>query len=115
MANKKTKKKTQQSDVAAAASKPEAKKAAAKQAASVKKTAKAKKKDKNKKPGFFGRIKKYFSSVRSEMKRVVWPTKKELLNYSVTVCVSLIIVGVVIALLDAGIGQALVLFSGLRG
>ncbi len=114
MANKKTKKKSQQ-EANAAASKPEAKKVAAKQSAPAKKTAKAKKKDKNKKPGFFGRIKNYFTSVRSEMKRVVWPTKKELLNYSVTVCVSLIVVGVVIALLDAGIGQALVLFSGLRG
>ena len=81
----------------------------------VKKTAKVKAKDKNKKPGLFARIKKYFSSVRSEMKRVVWPSKKELINYTVTVCVSLIVVGVVIALLDAGIGQALVAFSGLRG
>ena len=103
MANKKTKKKSQQGSNQATA-KPE-----------VKKTAKAKTKDKNKKPGLFARIKKYFSSVRSEMKRVVWPSKKELINYSVTVCVSLIVVGVVIALLDAGIGQALVAFSGLRG
>lgn len=103
MANKKTKKKSQQGSNQATA-KPE-----------VKKTTKAKDKDKNKKPGLFARIKKYFSSVRSEMKRVVWPSKKELINYSVTVCVSLIVVGVVIALLDAGIGQALVAFSGLRG
>lgn len=103
MANKKTKKKSQQGSNQATA-KPE-----------VKKTAKAKAKDKNKKPGLFARSKKYFSSVRSEMKRVVWPSKKELINYSVTVCVSLIVVGVVIALLDAGIGQALVAFSGLRG
>lgn len=103
MANKKTKRKSQQGSNKAAA-KPE-----------VKKTAKVKAKDKNKKPGLFARIKKYFSSVRSEMKRVVWPSKKELINYTVTVCVSLIVVGVVIALLDAGIGQALVAFSGLRG
>ncbi len=103
MANKKTKKKSQQGSNKAAA-KPE-----------VKKTTKVKTKDKNKKPGLFARIKKYFSSVRSEMKRVVWPSKKELINYTVTVCVSLIVVGVVIALLDAGIGQALVAFSGLRG
>ena len=49
------------------------------------------------------------------MKRVVWPTKKELVNYSVVVCVSLVVVGVAIALLDLVIGEGLVLFSGLRG
>ena len=70
---------------------------------------------KNEKPGFFARIKKYFASVKSEMKRVTWPDKKELVNYSVVVCASLIVVGVVIALLDAGFGEALALFSGLRG
>ena len=52
---------------------------------------------------------------KSEMKRVTWPDKKELVNYSVVVCASLIVVGVVIALLDAGFGEALALFSGLRG
>ncbi|MBS6598513.1 MAG: preprotein translocase subunit SecE, partial [Collinsella sp.] len=56
-----------------------------------------------------------FASVKSEMKRVTWPDKKELVNYSVVVCASLIVVGVVIALLDAGFGEALALFSGLRG
>ena len=70
---------------------------------------------KNEKPGFFARTKKYFASVKSEMKRVTWPDKKELVNYSVFVCASLIVVGVVIALLDAGFGEALALFSGLRG
>ena len=103
MANKKNKKKAQQqapANDAAANSKVEAKKAVAK---------------KNEKPGFFARTKKYFASVKSEMKRVTWPDKKELVNYSVVVCASLVVVGVVIALLDAGFGEALALFSGLRG
>ena len=107
MANKKNKKKAQQpapANNAAANSKVEAKKAVAK------KNEKA-----AKKPGFFARTKKYFASVKSEMKRVTWPDKKELVNYSVVVCASLIVVGVVIALLDAGFGEALALFSGLRG
>ena len=94
---------------AAANSKVEAKKAVAK------KNEKAAKSKKNEKPGFFARTKKYFASVKSEMKRVTWPDKKELVNYSVVVCASLIVVGVVIALLDAGFGEALALFSGLRG
>ena len=49
------------------------------------------------------------------MKRVVWPTKNELVNYTVAVCASLIVVGVAIALLDLVIGQGLVLFASLRG
>ena len=49
------------------------------------------------------------------MKRVAWPDKKELVNYSVVVCASLIVVGAVIALLDAGFGEALDLIPGLRG
>lgn len=103
MANKKNKKRAQQqapANNAAANSKVEAKKAVAK---------------KSEKAGFFARTKKYFASVKSEMKRVTWPDKKELVNYSVVVCASLIVVGVVIALLDAGFGEALALFSGLRG
>ena len=101
MANKKNKKKAQQpapANKAAANSKVEAKKAVAK------KNEKAAKSKKNEKPGFFARTKKYFASVKSE-----------LVNYSVVVCASLIVVGVVIALLDAGFGEALALFSGLRG
>ncbi len=87
----------------------EAKKAVAK------KNEKAAKSKKNEKLGFFARTNKYFASVKSEMKCVTWPDKKELVNYSVVVCASLIVVGVVIALLDAGFGEALALFSGLRG
>lgn len=120
MANKKSKKKkvtTAESNASAstqAAAQPkkaDGKKAAKNDVTSTKKLAKEKK---NKKPGFFVRVKNYFASVRSEMKRVVWPTKQELINYTVAVCASLIVVGVVIAVLDAVIGQGLVLFSGLR-
>ena len=116
MANKMIKKDQSGSEqnAAAASSKVEAKKAVAKKDdAPAKKSSKSTKK--NEKPGFFARSKAYLRSVKSEMKRVVWPSKKELINYSVTVCVSLIVVGVVIALLDAVIGEGLVLFSSLRG
>ena len=106
MAKKKSTKKAQQAPKAAAPSK------APKKAASTKKAAQAKK---NAKPGVFTRIKNYFGSVRTEMRRVVWPTKSELANYTIAVVVSLVVVGVVIALLDQGISQALVAFSSLRG
>ncbi|WP_019239715.1 MULTISPECIES: preprotein translocase subunit SecE [Enorma] len=78
-----------------------------------KEKAKAKKK-KDKKPGFFGRIRNYFRAVRTEMRRVTWPSKKELVNYSLVVIASLVVVGVVIAVLDFVIGEGLFLISGLR-
>ena len=48
------------------------------------------------------------------MRRVTWPSKKELRNYSIAVCISLVVVGVVIAVLDLLIGEGLALFAGLR-
>ena len=46
------------------------------------------------KPSVPTRIKNYLLDVKAEMKRVVWPTKKELLN------ASLIVVGVFVAIID---------------
>ena len=110
--NKKNKKKVQdKASKAAADSKVESKKAVAK----GKSEKAAKKAKKDRKPGFFARTAKYFSQVRSEMKRVTWPTKKELTSLSVVVVVSLVVVGLVIAGIDALVAQGLVLFSGLRG
>ena len=127
MANKKNKKKaTQKKNTAQAPSSQATAKAAPKAAAKNTKPqrkadakavkAKAKAKDKkNAKPGFFGRIKQYFGAVKSEMRRVTWPSKKDLVNYSVVVIASLVVVGIVIALLDAVVGEGLFLVSGLRG
>ena len=128
MANKKNKKKaTQKTDAAAAPSSKAEVKATKKSAEAkpgkgargakaTKATAVAKAKDKKgSKPGFFAGIARYFASVKSEMPRVTWPSKKELINYSVVVCASLVVVGVVIALLDFVIGEGLFLVSGLRG
>ena len=119
MANSKNKKKSQATAKAesTADSKAADKKAIKKDnAKSVsKKDAKAASKSKKgEKPGLIARAKKYLSSVRSEMRRVTWPSKKELRNYSIAVCVSLVVVGVVIAALDLLIGEGLALFAGLR-
>lgn len=135
MANKKNKKKATQNTDAAAAPSSKAEVKATKKSAEAKpskgargakatkatavtksssKVAKAKDK-KGSKPGFFAGIARYFASVKSEMHRVTWPSKKELINYSVVVCASLVVVGVVIALLDFVIGEGLFLVSGLRG
>ncbi|EPD77345.1 MULTISPECIES: preprotein translocase subunit SecE [Atopobiaceae] len=66
-------------------------------------------------PGFFGRIKNYFAGVRTEMHRVVWPTRTELANWSVAVIGMIIFFGLVTFLVDTGIVAGLVAFTGLRG
>lgn len=68
-----------------------------------------------KKPGVFHRLRNYLGDVRSEMRRVVWPSKEELKSYSVAIVAMLIVFGVVIWLVDSGIVAVLVGYTGLRG
>lgn len=46
----------------------------------------------------------YLKGVRTEMKKVTWPTKKELFNYTVTVLAFSIMFSILVYLLDLGIG-----------
>ena len=109
-----------------AASKTKSNKATADQAVEKKtaktadKTSKAanasKKKDakKNGKPGLIARVKTYFKGVRSEVKRVVWPTKPEMIKYTGAVLGMLVFFGLLIALVDTVVVPVLYAFSGLR-
>ena len=74
-----------------------------------------KKADPNKEPGLFGRLRNYLGDVRSEMRRVVWPSREELKTYSVAIIIMLIVFGLVIWLVDSGVVAALIAFTGLRG
>ena len=74
-----------------------------------------KKAGKDSKPGFITRVKTYFKGVRSEVKRVVWPSKPEMIKYTGAVIGMLIFFGVLIALVDAAIVPVLYAFAGLRG
>ncbi|MEE8715645.1 MAG: preprotein translocase subunit SecE [Coriobacteriales bacterium] len=78
------------------------------------KDAKAKSK-KDAKPGVFARIRNYFADVRTEVKRVVWPSKNEMVRYTVAVILMLVFFGVLIYLADSIILPLLYAFSGLRG
>ena len=112
-----TKNKAAQAPVAAAAqeqsdsveNKADAKKADAKKAqakrADAKKAAKKKKEKKGKdgkpaKPNIFQRFIIYCKDVKSELQRVVWPTKRELVNASLIVIGAIIFFGVLIAIID---------------
>ena len=57
----------------------------------------------------------YFGDVRSEMRKVTWPTGSELRSYSVAVIATLIVFGVVIWLVDTAFVAGLVQYTGLRG
>lgn len=52
---------------------------------------------KEKKPG---RIKTFFKGVRSEMHRVTWPTRQDVIRWSGVVVVALLFFGVFVAVLD---------------
>lgn len=79
------------------------------------KTEKKPEKKSDKKPGVFRRFRTYLGDVRSEMRRVVWPSADELKSYSIAIIIMLIVFGVLIWLVDSGIVAALVGFTSLRG
>lgn len=63
------------------------------------------------KPSFFARIGQYFRDVRTEMTRVVWPTRPEVLNSSVVVVVTLIFFILFVFLTDLVVQQVLALIA----
>lgn len=62
---------------------------------------KAKKPAKKSKPGVFARLAKWLRELKSELKKVQWPTAKQTVNNTVIVIVCVIIVGIFIWLFDA--------------
>ncbi len=56
---------------------------------------------------FFKRLAKYFRDTASEMKKVVWPSKKQIINNALVVLVVVIVAAVLIFLLDSLFGLIL--------
>ena len=54
----------------------------------------------NNKPGFFAKVGKWFREMRSELKKVVWPTPQQVLKNTLIVLVCVLVVGVFIWLFD---------------
>ena len=78
--------------------------------------------DKNEKVGFFGSIKNFFGGfgkrfrdIKGEMKKIVWPTKSQIINNTLIVIACVLVVGVFIwgfdALANAVVGALIKLFS----
>ena len=47
-----------------------------------------------------GRIKKYFRDIRSEFRKISWPSKKQVWNNTLVVIVTVLIFGIVVWTLD---------------
>ena len=58
------------------------------------------------------RIYRAFKNMVAELKKVTWPTRKELINVSLLVLAFMAIMGVVIGVLDAGAGALMKLIVG---
>ena len=74
------------------------------------------KKDKApKKPGFFARVGKWLKEMKSELKKVQWPSKKQTVNNTAIVIACVVIVGLFIWVFDfmaQGIINILLTFLG---
>lgn len=67
-------------------------------------------KDKEKKPGFFARLKKSWKLSWGEMKKVHWPTRQETLTYTGVVLATVAIITVLMWIVDSGITALFSLF-----
>ena len=65
-------------------------------------------KSSGKQPNVFQRLTKYFKDVRSEVRRVVWPTREEIINSSLVVLVMLILMTGFVSIVD-GVAYALII------
>lgn len=68
---------------------------------------KTEKKDKNQKPNIFKRLVNFFTNLKSELKRVVWPDRKKLVQSTVTVLVICILAGITLFIVDSVLGGIL--------
>ncbi|HOG01956.1 MAG: preprotein translocase subunit SecE [Firmicutes bacterium ADurb.Bin248] len=74
------------------------------------------KKDKKEKgrsagPNILQRAGKFFREVYGELKKVTWPTPKELIAYTATVLAFIVIISVMIGVLDFGFGKGFTALS----
>ena len=71
------------------------------------KAKKDKKPEKKSKPGIFARIGKWLKDMKSELKKVQWPTRKQTINNTLIVIACVVFVGIFIWLFDFVAGMAI--------
>ncbi len=57
-----------------------------------------------KKNSFFKRLRKYFRDVWGEFKKIVWPSRKQIINNTTVVVVTILVFAVVVFALDGLFG-----------
>jgi preprotein translocase subunit SecE len=62
--------------------------------------------------GIFGRLLRFVREVVAELRKVIWPTRKELLTYTAVVVVFVSIILTVVGLLDLGFAKAVLWVFG---
>ncbi|WP_026555794.1 preprotein translocase subunit SecE [Arthrobacter sp. 35W] len=75
----------------------------------------AKKSNKPSNAGFFARIALFVRQVIGELKKVVTPTRKELINYTLVVLVFVIIMMALVTVLDLAFGKSVLWVFGGAG
>ncbi len=66
----------------------------------------------NDRVGIFGRLFRFFREVVAELRKVIWPTRKELVTYAAVVIVFVTIMLTVVASLDYGFAKAVLFVFG---
>ena len=79
------------------------------------KAKKDKKPEKQKKPSIFARIGKWLKDMKSELKKVQWPTRKQTVNNTLIVIACVIVVGVFIWIFDYLAGSVIDIIINLLG
>ena len=64
---------------------------------------------KSSKPGVFSRIAKWFRELRSEAKKVIWPSRKQVVNNTVVVIATVVVVGAFVWISDYLLQQGVAL------
>lgn len=76
------------------------------------KTEKPVKSTKEKKAKNSGGFVKFFRDLKGEFKKIVWPSKKQIINNTIVVIAAILVVGVFIWLVDLGLAKLVQLFLG---
>lgn len=53
------------------------------------------------------KIVRFFKDTRSELKKVIWPTKKQMVNNTLTVLFFCLVIGIIIWVVDFGLAKIL--------
>lgn len=59
------------------------------------------------------RLGRYFREVRSELRKVVWPSRQELVTYTIVVLVTVAVVAIFLGVVDIAVSELLTLLGAL--